>query len=1657
MLKRPFKSLIARIAIIALALSLVVPFVPAAFADSHNTIELDYAENGTAPITTFFANDEEGDAVTWGLEGDDAAKFEISEAGVLTFKDSPNFEDAQDDDRDNVYEVTVTATAATTGRQVVQVTVTDVDEAGTVSLDQPQPQVGRDIAAELDEPDAGETDLNWQWSRGAEAEGPWTDIDAATNADRTPTSDDNGMYLRATATYEDKFGTGKEVSVVSENPVEGRTVANAAPTFADHNDEDITPDNTDDVQAVRDVDEGEEGANVGKALNAKDADDDILLYSIDTVSQANFTIDPRTGQLKTKVELNSDDDGNDATFEDATFTVTVTATDPSSATGTAIVTVNVNDVNDSPMFPAASAEAHSIAENADPLTLGEPYAATDDDMDDTSESITYGVTGADADDFTISNDAGDRGQLSIKEDVLNFEEKSSYSITITATDGEKASAELDVTVTVTNAEDDGVITLTQRVPQVGRNIVASLSDEDGGTSGVSWQWYRNASDTTNDDALAGATTDCVAATDTLCRIPNATTPSYTPAAADIVAAASDRKLAVRATYTDEFVPDPVADDSAYVISQANAQISNPANSAPDFGDDQDPNTPGDQADVVRSVAENVKAASVGDAVTATDADVNELSIYSLSGPDSGSFTIDSGLKADDTQGQIKTAVKLDYESRSTYMVVVTATDPSGATDTINVVINVTDEDDEPVITGDKAVDYAENGTDPVATYSATDQDGHDITWGLEGEDAADFEISNVGVLTFEETPNFEKAADDDTDNEYEVTVTATGNVKQTLAVVVTVTDVDEDGKVTLDQPQPQVGRDINTEFEDVDAGETDRSWQWARGESAAGPWTDIAKATSDSRTPTSDDVGMYLRATVTYTDKFGSGKTASAVSENSVEARTVANAAPTFADHNVETITPEVTDDLQAVRDVDEGVKGANVGKALGAKDADNDVLLYSLGDTDVSFDLNGDGTATETPVEDVFTIDPRTGQLKTKVELNSDDSGTTGDDDDNGEIRFEVTVTATDPSSATGSATVTITVNDVNDKPAFDEDAQKELWVLEGLAGATFTLRTGEASDATVLAEGEYVAGDADAGDAATTDANASPPTVTLTYDVGGADGDSFSIDTAGVLSVKADHTPNYEEQSSYSITIMASDDQNGTAELEVTVTVTNAEDAGSITLTQREPQVGRTVVASLTDEDGGTSKVTWQWYRNAQANTQESAVTAIDACNDDTANNALCRIPNATSPSYMPVADDAQDPNEATDAANRLAARVTYFDKFVTDTGDPGDDGDSAFVITQKDVQVSEPANTAPAFDDDQDPATAGDQGDAVRSVPENDKGVNVGDAVTAMDGDGDAMIYSISGPDADSFTIDSGLKTGDSAGQIETKVELDFEAKNTYVVVVTATDPSGAADSINVIINVTDEDDKPVISQQAPVPPIVPADGSVTLSSDSPAVGEAITATLEDGNEETGLTWQWSNHAIGDEAYADIEGATDASYTPTAADFGKHVRATASYSDDSSEEGQTAMAATANLVNNAPAFDAETASISVDENSEAMAAVGDPIVATDVNEEELAYTLTGDDAASFAIWPSGQITVAPDAAIDYETKTSYSVTVTATDAADASASIEVTIAVNDLGLSNAYDSNDSGDIDKDEAVEAVQDYFADTITRGEVLTVLQLYFAG
>ena len=124
---------------------------------------------------------------------------------------------------------------------------------------------------------------------------------------------------------------------------------------------------------------------------------------------------------------------------------------------------------------------------------------------------------------------------------------------------------------------------------------------------------------------------------------------------------------------------------------------------------------------------------------------------------------------------------------------------------------------------------------------------------------------------------------------------------------------------------------------------------------------------------------------------------------------------------------------------MDEGIKGAQVGKPITAKDDDTASLLYSLelaDDTDT-------GDVDESKLK-LFGINTRTGQITTNEKLDSDDA----DSDATTNRTYTVMVTATDPSGADETVDVVITVNDVNDAPMFDTEgddaAPKTLWVNE-------------------------------------------------------------------------------------------------------------------------------------------------------------------------------------------------------------------------------------------------------------------------------------------------------------------------------------------------------------------------------------------------------------------------------------------------------------------------------------------------------------------------------------------------------------------------------------------------------------------------------------
>ena len=467
----------------------------------------------------------------------------------------------------------------------------------------------------------------------------------------------------------------------------------------------------------------------------------------------------------------------------------------------------------------------------------------------------------------------------------------------------------------------GTVTLSALAPYPGVDFTATHSDLDGEITGAEWQWSRSRSKSGSYPAIE----DAEAAT-------------YSPTSGDV-----GFYLRATVTYTDGHGPDK----SAMVTSDNTVQAVNVPNDPPVFPD-QDLDMSGDQSDeAARMVEENTAAGKdVGAPVAAEDAD-DDILTYTL-----GSTPADMAFDIDWATGQIKTKDDLDADAagQATYTVTVTATDPAGVTDPITVTITVTGVNEPPLITG-VVEDYAENGPREVATFETNDpENAGTVTLDLSGADASLFELSQGGVLTFNDSPNYEMPGDADKDNTYEVTVGAkdADDIRGTRDVEVKVANVNEDGTVTLSAVQPRVGVPLTASLTDIDGPVTGVMWQWNDGNTA------IEDATSDTYTPVAGDEGDTLMATATYTDPQGQGPehTATGSSANVVAADT-RNKAPAFAadqDPDTEGGQAEakrtVAEDAEAGDSVDGGVVTATDSN-------DSDIVSYTLGGPDASsFDI---------------------------------------------------------------------------------------------------------------------------------------------------------------------------------------------------------------------------------------------------------------------------------------------------------------------------------------------------------------------------------------------------------------------------------------------------------------------------------------------------------------------------------------------------------------------------------------------------------------------------------------------------------------------------------------------------------------------------------
>ena len=818
--------------------------------------------------------------------------------------------------------------------------------------------------------------------------------------------------------------------------------------------------------------------------------------------------------------------------------------------------------------------------------------------------------------------------------------------------------------------------------------------------------------------------------------------------------------------------------------------------------------------------------------------------------------------------------------------------------------------DDPVPTDHDVADhihYAENGMGPVREFESTDPEGSDIKWNVRGVDAADFEISSTGVLTFMESPDYENPTDraraaidlnDDTDetdpgeaaiagenNEYQITVSATEvwdednaslPAKRTdMALTVIVENANDPGTVTLQWLQPEVGTPIMATLTDSDGGITNTGWTWYRSKVAGKPdvtdpshWIEVTPVTAQANQPTSsytpqgdtvadaNDVAIdeddYLRVMVSYTDTHGTSKIVNGISMNPVRAEVSpgANASPDFQDDTDTRAVPEST------------VVGDPVGDPVTATDTDNDIVTYELvAVADVS---PNDGDV------EFFDIDMASGQITVAQELDYDshqDRGADNDRPDDGE--YKVVVRATDPSGLFDNITVTITAENVNEDPVVTGRA--ELSVAEGTTNADGDLVYTTLPDAPGIddppdptnQQNEYVYKDPDHLDS-----------IARWY-LEGDDADAF--DHSGRFEpryLQFKTAPDYENPTDmnrdnvYEVTLVATDTNPlgtgaGIGKVKVWLTVTNVEEKGKVVFTEGETAfLNEMLVAEVQDPDDhggdlgapheGVHIVKWQWSR-AQT---------------DVADTTFDDIAGATTNRYTPKNSDrgyylratarytdplSADDNPATEADERVA---------VSDPPVATDSLRVEMATTDHAVRVAPGPESAPTFDE---------TGTVTRYVAENTgPGGNVGAPVAAMAANTDEVLaYTLEGSDAKYFNISSEMDSmgqitvgGDDPDTLDTEAgtdpELDYEDSTkkqkfsvTVKIEVTDGDENQKAE-VNVNIIVTDVNESlDITDEDVDAAPMTAVDYPEIDEDDAPNTAAVATYV---GTDPEGDTISW-----------------------------------------------------------------------------------------------------------------------------------------------------------------------------------------------------------
>ncbi len=830
--------------------------------------------------------------VTWSRSGPDASRFRMTDSDTLEFvsQSKPNYEHPLDVGGTNVYNVNLVAEYGEVYHSApfpVAVTVTNEDEPGVVSVSPSPPQVGQHLDATLEsDSDGGVTNIAW---------GGWQELDGSSS--RQPrglaqgqryTVEERvlGQRLVARFTYDDAHGPNKTArdttDAVQANVPGAPGDLGATPgigrvalrwTAADSNGAWITA-----YEYQRSTDGGRTwwrpgwtgtGSGAGTTTYTETGLSSDTTYTFEVRAVNRVGAGPASNRASarpnppppcvltlTASRASPVPFAENGTGAVATYTVTRssscnptrqltwsrTGTNPSDfqlqgsgssrslhfntppnheAKSTYRVTVQVTDgtasasrtvtvnVTDVNEPPVISGpDDPSVAENTTPVAT---YTATDPEDHDVRWSV-------EANTFGIGRDSGALTFLAAKDYEALTDRTFTVTVQATDTGSPLASSTQAVTVTVTNVEEPGQLRLSTTQPRVGTAVtVRSLTDPDGIVAGTrTWKWQRGSSPT----AIGTAN-------------------RYTPGSADI-----GHTLRLTASYTDGHGPGKSATATTGEVPRPPCALSLEGPTSVDY--------PENSAGAVATY-------------TATATNCGDLD-WSPVGIEDAYVQ----LRGSGSSRSLHFHSPPNYETMRSYEVTVTVR--SGSTSASRTVtVNIEDVNEPPRISGPDRPSVPENTT-AVATYTATDPEGHSVTWRM-ASGGGTFSIGpDTGVLSFKSAKNYEALSN----RTFTGTIRATdsGSASSTQAVTATVTNVDEPGTVTLSSGSPYVGDQLTATLTDPDQGIRQPTWSWTSGGTAARS----SSVQSLRYTVPVGDFGKILKASVGYTDNHGPGKSASRTS-----------------------------------------------------------------------------------------------------------------------------------------------------------------------------------------------------------------------------------------------------------------------------------------------------------------------------------------------------------------------------------------------------------------------------------------------------------------------------------------------------------------------------------------------------------------------------------------------------------------------------------------------------------------------------------------------------------------------------------------------------------------------------------------------------------